>query len=145
MSEQIADYVVDASVVIQRLIRDMYTPHARALFDGLDDLTRVHVPEFCLLECTNVLWKEVRFRGMPPTTAKLLIGDLRALPLNVADITVVLERALEIGLQHQLAVYDSAYIALAEHLAYPFVTVDARQEQAARAVGVTLKPVTDFV
>ncbi len=145
MNDQTVDYVVDASVVIQRLIRDTYTPHVRALFNGLDNLTQIHVPEFCLLECANVLWKEVRFRGMPHTTAKLLIADLKVLPLNVVDVAVVLERSLEIGVQHQLAVYDSAYIALAERLSYPFVTVDARQEQAARAVGVTLKSITDFV
>lgn len=145
MNNQTVDYVVDASVVIQRLIRDTYTVHARALFDGLDDLTQIHIPEFCLLECTNVLWKEVRFRGMPQSIAELLIGDLKALPLNIVEVTTVLERAFEIGLQHQLAVYDSAYIALAERLSYPFITVDQRQERAASAVGVSLKPITDFV
>ena len=144
MSEKTVNYIVDASVVIQRLIRDIHTTHVRALFDGLDDLTQIHVPEFCLLECTNVLWKEVRFRGMPSTVAKSLIGDLKALSLNVVDVAVVLERALEIGLQHQLAVYDSAYIALAERLSYPFITVDNRQEQAAHALGVILKSITDF-
>ena len=66
------------------------------------------------------------------------------LPMYIEPAPLLLQRALEIGLQHQLVVYDSAYIALAERLSYPFITVDARQEQAARALGVTLKPISDF-
>jgi len=37
-----------------------------------------------------------------------------------------------------LAVYDSAYIALALHYAYPLVTLDQRQSQTAVAEGVSL-------
>jgi predicted nucleic acid-binding protein len=58
------DYIVDASVVIQELIEDTYSLQARA--------DRLHVPEFCLLECTNVLWKQVRFHGMPGSEAEQL-------------------------------------------------------------------------
>jgi predicted nucleic acid-binding protein len=139
-----SDYIVDASVVVQYLITDTYTSNARALFLSLSENDKIHVPEFCLLECANVLWKQVRFNGMTPSDADILVSELILLPLNVANLSNVLNRALEIGLQYQLAVYDSAYIALAEKLAYPFITVDARQEQAARVVGITLKPVTDF-
>ncbi len=138
------DYIVDASVVIQYLITDTYTSNARTLFNTLTKNDKIHVPEFCLLECTNVLWKQVRFSGMSASDADALVTDLNMLPLNIIPVQFILNRALEIGLQHQLAVYDSAYIALAERLSYPFITVDNRQQQAARAVGITLKLVTDF-
>jgi len=138
-------YVVDASVVIQHFIPDTYTTNADVLFDQLSKTLEIHVPEFCLLECTNVLWKQVRFNNLTLAEAKASIQDLQMLPIYVEPASLLLQRALEIGIQHQLAVYDSAYIALAERLGYPFVTVDSRQEQAARAVGLTLKPVTDFV
>jgi len=139
-----SDYIVDASVVIQYLITDTYTSNARKLFFSLTKNDKIHVPEFCLLECTNVLWKQVRFNGMLAVDADILVSELNMLPLNIVSVQAILNRALEIGLQHQLAVYDSAYIALAERLSYPFITVDQRQERAARAVGVSLKPVTDF-
>lgn len=58
--------------------------------------------------------------------------------------TKVLPRALEIGLKHQLAVYDSVYIALAEQLGYSLITDDGKQAAAATAEGITLKPITDF-
>jgi len=53
-------------------------------------------------------------------------------------------RALEIGLKHQLAIYDSIYIALAEKLNYPLITVDQKQAKASQAEGITLKNIADF-
>lgn len=52
--------------------------------------------------------------------------------------------ALQIGLVHQLAIYDSIYIALAEQFNCPLITADVKQEAAAKAIGVTIKPITDF-
>lgn len=52
-----AVYIVDASVVIEYLVTGVYTPNARALFNQAAANDRFIVPEFCLLECTNVLWK----------------------------------------------------------------------------------------
>lgn len=139
------EYVVDASVVIQRLIRDTHTPQARVLFSGLEDSSdELHVPEFCLLECANVLWKEVRFRGLSPNQAASLVRDLVVLPLKVSPASDLLPRALTIGIDHELPLYDSVYIVLAERLACPLITVDARQEQVTASVGVMLKPIADF-
>jgi predicted nucleic acid-binding protein len=137
-------YIVDASVLIQHLVNDTYTVNADALVGELGKSVEICVPDFCVLECTNVLWKRVRFDGMPQSDAELLANDLAGLPLIVAPSGEVLKRSLQIGLAHQLAVYDSVYIALAERLGHPLITVDTRQGAAARSLGITLKPVTDF-
>ncbi len=138
------NYIVDASVVIQRFIRDTYTEQARRFFRNLTAADKFYLPEFCLLECTNVLWKQVRFHSMPQYEAEVLVASLLNLPFEVVPVEEVLTRALQIGLAHQLAIYDSIYIALAEKYSYPLITADARQETAAKAVGVTIKPITDF-
>lgn len=91
-----------------------------------------------------MLWKAVRFRGMPPEQAVRLLTDLAALPLHVVPVSDLLPRALTLGMTHNLSIYDSIYIAMVERLACPLVTVDARQSQAAAASGLMLKPVTDF-
>jgi predicted nucleic acid-binding protein len=52
--------------------------------------------------------------------------------------------ALSIGLKYNLAVYDSLYLAMAKKLNLPFITVDVRQEAAAKAEGISLKSITDF-
>ncbi len=138
-------YVVDASVAVQRLVRDAETPHVRTLFRlAGKEKVALWVPEFCFAECANVLWKAVRFQGMPPQRAAELVRDLGVAPLNVAAVVELLPRALELGLQHTLPIYDAVYIALAKAMRCPLITVDRRQAQTATAHGVPLKPITDF-
>ena len=139
-----AEYIVDTAIVIQELIQEPHTQYVRRLFSGLVASDKLHVPEFCLVECTNVLWKRARFEGLSQSDAETLVADLSSLPLTLDPIDEVLTRALQIGLAHQLAIYDSIYIALAEKYAYPLITADAKQAAAAQTVGVTLKPITDF-
>jgi predicted nucleic acid-binding protein len=55
-----------------------------------------------------------------------------------------LHTALRIGLTYQLAIYDSAYVALAKRSQFPLITLDQPQQRAAVAEGVTLKALTDF-
>lgn len=137
-------YVVDASVVIEYLVTGNYTSNAIALFQQMTIEQRLIVPEFCLLECTNVLWKHVRFQDMLVSQAETLLKDLRKLPLKRVAVKALLPAALRIGLLHQLAIYDSVYIALANHVNIPLITIDERQAHAVHAEGVRLKPVTEF-
>jgi predicted nucleic acid-binding protein len=139
-----AIYIVDASVVIEYLVTGTYTPNARALFNQATPNDRFIVPEFCLLECTNVLWKQVRFNGMPVMQAETLLRHLKKLPLTRVPAKAALNSALTIGLTHQLAIYDSAYVALAKRSGYPLISIDQPQIRAATAEGVTLIPVTTF-
>lgn len=54
------------------------------------------------------------------------------------------EWRLALGLKHNLARYDSLYIALALRSKQVFVTLDMKQATAAAAEGVSVKPITDF-
>lgn len=137
-------YVVDASVVVQLLITDTNSSETEVLFDSVDDGNKLIVPEFGLLECTNVLWKHVRFQNLQQTDAESLVEDLMQLDIVVTPATGLMSRALEVGLKHQLAIYDSIYIALAEKLSYPLITIDQKQSKAAQAEGITLKDIADF-
>ncbi|MCL1462865.1 type II toxin-antitoxin system VapC family toxin [Argonema galeatum] len=139
-----ANYVVDTSVVSQYSITQTYTPQARVLVARMYEGDELYVPEFCLLECANVLWKEVRFRGLSQTNAEQIIAELLALPFQMVSVSLLLPRALQIGLTHQLAVYDSLYIALALDRGFPLITVDDKQLNAATACGVVIKPINDF-
>ena len=132
-------YLVDASVVAEFLIGGTYTANAQAFFRGA-----FTVPELCLSECANVIWKQVQHRGMPAAQALQALRDLKALPLRRAPTKAVLGMALGIGLKHNLAIYDSLYIALALRSKQAFVTLDGKQGAVAIAEGVTVKPITDF-
>ena len=57
-------FVVDTTIVIQALIADSYSANVDVLFAQFKNTENLLIPEFCRLECVNVLWKQVRFRGM---------------------------------------------------------------------------------
>lgn len=138
-------YIIDTSAMIQAYVREPHTDHALALLAQLSADVELHIPEFCLLECANILWKHVRLHDMPTETARQGLQHLTALPLTVHPSSPYLDDALVIGLNHQLALYDSIYIALGKGLQLPLISADARQEQVAIANGVKLKSLTDFV
>ena len=139
-----ASYIIDASVVIEYLITGTYTPNVNAFFNQIKSADRLVIPEFCLLECTNVIWKQVRFNGMSRSDADELLNVLRALKLRRSPMKRLLDRALDIGLRNSLAVYDAGYIALAIHYSYPLVTLDQPQMRAATAEGIPLISITSF-
>lgn len=139
-------YDVDASVVVQRLVKEPYTDHVRRLMRNLTSQEELWVPEFCLFELTNVLWKQVRFGSLNASTADTMVRQiLPKLPLNTyrADGGLLAE-ALKLGLTHTLPIYDSVYLAIAVRLGYPLITVDQPQQKAASAQGIALKAITDF-
>jgi predicted nucleic acid-binding protein len=140
------ELVIDASVLIQIYVLEPTTARAKTLVSGLikPEPDELHVPEFRLLECANILWKHVRFSRMTVAHAQESIQRMRGLTLTIHPAASLLPRALEIGLDHKIAIYDSLYIALAESLKYPLVTADENQSRAASTVGVTLKPLSDF-
>ncbi len=139
-----SQYIVDASIVVQLLVTETHTAETKALFASIEDGNKLTVPEFGRMECTNVLWKHVRFHGLQQTDAEKQTQILLALDVVVAPVIGLMPRALEIGLKHQLAVYDSVYIALAEQLGYLFITDDGKQAKSATDEGITLKAITDF-
>jgi predicted nucleic acid-binding protein len=139
-----SQYVVDTSVMIQHFISEAHTANADELLEEAGKTITLYIPEFCLVECANVLWKHVRFHGVSQSEAEVLVSDIAELDVVVMPAAGLLPRALAIGLKHKLALYDSIYIALAEQLNYPLVTDDAKQAAAALAEGITLKPLTDF-
>lgn len=139
-----SQFIVDTSVVIQHFVSEAHTVNADALMEQAGKTITVYLPEICLVECANVLWKHVRFHGVLQSEAEVLVRDIAELDVVVAPSAGLLSRAFIIGLKHQLAIYDSVYIALAEQLGYPLVTYDTKQAEAARAEGIILKPLTDF-
>jgi predicted nucleic acid-binding protein len=96
------------------------------------------------LECTNVLWKHVRFRNLATADARTLTNDLRDLKLRRTPMKKLLDASLEIALRNELAVYDASYIAVAEHYDFPLVSVDQPQIRAANGEGILIEPLTNF-
>lgn len=142
----ITQYVIDTSALIQGFIQDSYSLRLATLMHRITvaNTVRLHVPEFCLVECANVIWKRVRFHNETPENARRILADLRAFPLAAHASVGLLPRALNIGIEDQLAIYDCVHISLAEILNLPLITVDEKQSTVAASIGITIKPITDF-
>lgn len=134
-------FVIDASILIQAHVREQHSEDVLAFLRQLErpNKLELHVPEFCLLECTNVIWKHVRLHGMPVEYARQAVQQLMQLPLTVQPTIEHLPAALDIGLEHGLAIYDSLYLALARALSVPLLTDDARQAQVAQEQGIPIQ------
>jgi predicted nucleic acid-binding protein len=139
-------FIIDPSILIQAYVQEPATENVLALLDGLKKpaIVTLHAPEFCLLECANILWRHVRFQGMPQATAEKAIRALVDLPMTIHLAATYLSDGLTIGLAQELPIYDSLYIALAKTLGFPLLTADSKQERAAVNAGVSIKPIDDF-
>ncbi len=118
-------FVVDASAVVA-LLTDA---------GPAGEWAAVHVagaslaaPDLMPYEAANILRRQVLSGTLDATAATLAHGDLTAMPVDLCPYAALAERAWI--LRANLTIYDAAYVALAELLGVPFLTLDARLGRA---------------
>ena len=117
--------VVDASVLSVALGDDGTDgAAARAAISG-ETLT---APELLDLEVLSVWRRQVAAGRMSRGRAELALADLYAIPVRRASHRPLMDRCWE--LRQTVTAYDAAYVALAEVLAVPLLTADARLSRA---------------
>ena len=112
--------VIDAGVVVEALIDDGELGRAaRGALTG-----RCSAPELVDLEVGAVLRRLVLAGRLSERRAGSAVQDLHDLPLERVSHRPLLERCW--ALRGSVRFYDAVYVALAELLAVPLVTTDAR-------------------
>ncbi len=137
-------YVGDTSIIAKYFLSEPDTPRVQTLFAECFVSLELWAPENCLIECANILWGQCVFYGKPQEEAAGFISSLATLLLVEPTTEELLTRAIEIGVAHRISVYDAIFIALAEKLGCPLLTVDGKQEAAAVTMGVPIKLISDF-
>jgi predicted nucleic acid-binding protein len=124
--------VVDASVLVTVLARAQHASWAEARLaeDGARDA--LWAPHLIDAEVGHSLRRRVAARKLPEDRAVAGLRKLEALPLRRVAHTGLAERAW--SLRHNLSFYDGLYVALAESLDTPLVTLDARLAKAAAGI-----------
>ncbi len=79
-------------------------------------------PELALFEAANIFRRQTITGRLDASQATLAHADLVALPLQLWPYAPLARRAWE--LRHNLTTYDASYVALAEMLGAPVVTLD---------------------
>jgi predicted nucleic acid-binding protein len=117
--------VVDASVLATALADDAGDgDRARARLRG----ESLAAPDLVDLEVASVLRGRLAGGHISPRRAELALADLVALRLERVASLRLIPRCW--ALRDNLTVYDAAYVALAEALAVPMLTADARLAKA---------------
>ncbi len=113
--------VVDASAVLEVLLNSSAAPRvADRLLRASETL---HAPHLIDLEVAQVLRRYAAAGELDARRGSEALENLAALPLARYSHEPFLPRIWE--LRHNVTAYDAAYIALAEALDAPLVTLDA--------------------
>ena len=124
--------VLDASVLVEYLTRGEYAEASRRkLFASPGWLWAPHLVD---AEVGHALRATVRSGEVSARQAREALGDLMDMRLQRASHNLLADRAWE--LRNNVSFYDGLYVALAEQLGAPLVTLDAR---LAKAPGVRAK------
>ena len=120
--------VVDASAMLEVLLGTETGARVEdRLFSRGESL---HAPHLLDVEVAQVLRRYAAAGELTPERGREALMDLADFPVYRYPHDVLLPRIWE--LRHNLTAYDAAYMALAETLAAPLVTCDARLGSAPR-------------
>lgn len=117
--------VLDASAVVA-LLADA-GPVGQWVASTIHDNT-IFAPELMPFEVSNILRRQSLAGVIDASVATLAHADLVALPVDLYPYGALDDRVWE--LRANLTGYDASYVALAELLAAPLLTLDARLTRA---------------
>lgn len=119
--------VVDASVLVTYLAGGELAQGARDTLFA--DARRIWAPHLVDAEVGHALRRIVRAGELSARAARAALDDLADLPLRRVGHRGLLDRAWE--LRANVTFYDGLYVALAERLDLPLITLDGRLAGAA--------------
>jgi predicted nucleic acid-binding protein len=117
--------VVDSSVVVAALVD---TGADGVWAEKILEQHALYAPEHLPVEVANVIRRLERGKAITEPEANGAFQDLMELDLELHGFESFAERIWE--LRHNVAIYDSWYVALAEALDTPLATLDARLVKA---------------
>lgn len=131
--------VIDASVALAWCFEDEKSAYAEAVLDALRRHPAV-VPSLWALEVGNVLTIAKRRKRITAKQFEDAVAVLRELPVRVDETgsDAIWERVQPLAEQHDLTVYDAAYLDVAVRLGLPLASLDLRMRRAASNARVGL-------
>jgi len=131
-------FVLDASIAMSWALDDEFAGQSHVAWERLTAaLEEVHVPGLWWMELRNALIvNERRKRITPAKTARFLsaLSRMHILLDHATEEPVLMSFARD----HELTVYDAAYLELAQRLGLAIATFDKALARAAARVGVPL-------
>jgi predicted nucleic acid-binding protein len=120
--------VVDASALIRLFIPDGPLPNDFEKFlRGVERGLNIAIaPELLLAETANVINKKQISGELSESESNQLLSDILSIPIRLFPHRPILMRAFELAREHNLTVYDTLYLALAEEHGAVIFTCDRK-------------------
>lgn len=133
--------VVDSSVTLAWFFEDERTDAADALMRQVAKTGAV-VPSLWRLEIANALQYAMRRKRIDMTFRDATLEDLRSFPIAVDTETDqhAWGTTLSLAERYGLALYDAAYLELAQRLRLPLASLDKELRAACRSLRLALRP-----
>jgi predicted nucleic acid-binding protein len=130
--------VVDASSIGRALLPDERDVISEQIIEEITSATLVE-PAHWGIECAGLILKAARrgrISGAERTGLRIALSAL----FQTAEIDLQTQalNAFDLGVSHDLSVYDAAYLDLAMRTGYPLLTQDKALLKAAKHLGVEL-------
>jgi len=125
--------VVDTSALLRLLLPDGPIPDGMesALREAERGNTALLAPELILAEAAQVLLKKIKGDLTLEEMGELL-GCISSLPIRLFRHKPIIQRSVELALEHKLTVYDAIFLALAEGKNSRLITADRLLQRAAK-------------
>ncbi len=131
--------IIDSSVAIAWCFPDEQDTYSQSVLDALAT-ERAIVPDLWHLEVANTLMVGERRKRSTQANTVTWLGFLTSLPIFIDEETRAhaFGDTLSLAREHNLSVYDAAYLELAMRRGLPLATLDDKLKSAAKAAGVAL-------
>lgn len=124
MSYPFRDALLDTSVAVKWFVAEEDSGKALDLQQAhLRDDLQLHASDILLLESANAL----RYAGLSEERILQDLETFSALGVEIIPFSIdVLNSAVSLSLEHDLAVYDAYFLALAQAMEIPLITADRK-------------------
>jgi predicted nucleic acid-binding protein len=85
---------------------------------------QLYAVDLAVMEAANVVWTRYHRQLLTATEAEAALRLIRAAPVLVVSSLPLLERAFDVAIQNDIAVYDAMFVAAACDLGVGGVTAD---------------------
>jgi predicted nucleic acid-binding protein len=117
--------VPDTGVLVKFIVKEEDSPKAVALLGAaIEGTYHLAAPDFMAIEFGNVLWKYVRRAVIKETEARRHIERFPFDRIEWLPARLLLKDAFRFAQEHDVAVYDGAFLAAAAAFGADLVTAD---------------------
>ena len=121
-----ADCVIDTNIAVKWVLAEPDSADASRV---MDDVTkaggRLLLLDIALVEAANVIWVYQHRGKHSASDATRLLAAARQSPITLIPATKLLDDAMSLALQYDIAVYDACFVAAVKQAGCLGVTADA--------------------